>query len=159
MINHPFLPVYDKDSEILILGSFPSVISRKENFYYANKQNRFWKVLAAVLEKDVPATVEDKKRLLSENKIALWDVIESCEIIQSYDSSIRNVKVNDLSLIVNNGNIRKIGCNGDKAYQLYKKYVFPTVKIEAVRLPSTSSANAGCKLDNLTQIYREFIKH
>ncbi len=159
MINHPFLPLYDKDSELLILGSFPSVISRQENFYYANKQNRFWKVLAAVLEKDLPETIDDKKRLLTENKIALWDVIESCEITKSSDSSIRNVKVNDISLIIHSGNIRKIGCNGDKAYQLYKRYVLPNVKIDAVRLPSTSSANAKRNFTDLVKIYRGFIKY
>lgn len=158
MINHPFEPLYDENSKILILGSFPSVISRKENFYYANKNNRFWKVISLILHSEFPENVIEKKKLLLDNQIALWDVIASCEINKSYDSSIKNVIPNDIAKIVTKSKIEKIGCNGDKAFQLYNKYIVDKANIKAIKLPSTSSANASCNIDKLTKIYREFIK-
>lgn len=157
-ISHPFEPLYDEKSKILILGSFPSVISRKDNFYYANKNNRFWKVISNIFNSPFPESIIEKKKLLFDNQIALWDVIASCEINKSYDSSIRNVIPNDIAKMVTESKIVKIGCNGDKAFQLYNKYILDKTNIKAIKLPSTSSANASCHIETLTRIYREFIK-
>ena len=148
-IVHSFEPVYDKASEILILGTLPSVKSRENNFYYGHKQNRFWKVLATLLKEPVPDTIEEKKAMLLAHRIALWDVIQSCDIKGSSDSSIRNVVPNDIRPILKTADIRQIYVNGGTAEKLYKKYIFPETGRAAVRLPSTSPANAACSLDNL----------
>ena len=111
-INHPIPPVFDENSEILILGSFPSVKSREQGFFYGHPQNRFWKVTAAVFGEEVPVSIEEKREFLLRNHIALWDVIESCEIEGSADSSIKNVKVNDLSKILKNSRISLLFVNG-----------------------------------------------
>ena len=142
-IVHSFEPVYDKDSEILILGTLPSVKSRENNFYYGHKQNRFWKVLATLLKEPVPDTIEEKKAMLLAHRIALWDVIQSCDIKGSSDSSIHNVVPNDLSEILQTASIRQIFTNGGTAYRLYKKYCFPQTQQKAICLPSTSPANAA----------------
>ena len=148
-VIHNIPPVFDENSEILILGSFPSVKSREAEFFYGHPQNRFWKVTAAVFGCDVPETTEEKKNFLLANHIALWDVIESCEIIGSSDSSIKNAVPNDISLILNSAEIRQIFVNGKTAEKYYKKYIYPVIKREAVCLPSTSPANAAKKLNNL----------
>ena len=148
-IVHSFEPVYDKDSEILILGTLPSVKSRENNFYYGHKQNRFWKVLATLLKEPVPDTIEEKKAMLLAHRIALWDVIQSCEIEGSSDASIRDVVPNDLTRILNTADIRAIYTNGGKAHELYGKYIEPVNKIAAQKLPSTSPANAGYSLERL----------
>ena len=140
-IVHSFEPVYDKDSEILILGTLPSVKSRENNFYYGHKQNRFWKVLATLLKEPVPDTIEEKKAMLLAHRIALWDVIQSCDIKGSSDSSIKNVQPTDIGMILEKTNITRIYANGNKAGQLYKRYQFPVTGIEAMVLPSTSPAN------------------
>ena len=142
-IVHSFEPVYDKASEILILGTLPSVKSRENNFYYGHKQNRFWKVLATLLKEPVPHTIEEKKAMLLAHRIALWDVIQSCDIKGSSDSSIHNVVPNDLSEILQTASIRQIFTNGGTAYRLYKKYCFPQTQQKAICLPSTSPANAA----------------
>ena len=149
VIQHPFGPLYSSRSRVLILGSFPSVKSREQNFFYGHPQNRFWKVIAHVFDDDVPSTVEEKKTLILENGLALWDSIASCEITGSSDSSIRNVKANDISLILDNCSIEKIFCNGRKSYELYCRYIEPETGREAVCLPSTSPANAAWTLDKL----------
>ncbi len=149
MITHPIEPVFDKDSRILILGSFPSVKSREEGFFYGHPQNRFWKVTAGVFNEDTPGTVADKKAFLLRNHIALWDVIGSCEISGSSDSSIRNVTANDISLILNTADIQKIYLNGQKAFQLYKRYMLPVIGREGIYLPSTSPANAAWSIEKL----------
>lgn len=146
---HPIKPVYDSYSQVLILGSFPSVKSRETGFFYGHPQNRFWKVTAAVFEEEVPQTVEEKQIFLLRNKIAVWDVIHSCEITGSSDSSIKNVVVNDLSLILEQAPIRQIYVNGKKAFSLYNKYIKPCIGWEAVCLPSTSPANAAWNLEKL----------
>ena len=148
-IHHTFKPIYNEGSKILILGSFPSVKSREAEFFYGHPQNRFWKVLAAVFNESVPTSVDEKKKLLLKNRIAVWDVIHSCEIVGSSDSSISNVAVNDISMILNQSNVDKIFVNGKKAFELYNKYIKPNIEIEAVCLPSTSPANAAYKLDRL----------
>ena len=152
-LTHTFEPVFYKDSKILILGSFPSVKSRENNFYYGHPQNRFWRVLAGVLRKDVPQTIEEKKTFLLEHHIAVWDVIESCTIIGSSDSSIKDVVVNDFSKILGKSKIETIYVNGGKAYELYRKYAEKQTGIPAVKLPSTSPANAAWNLDKLCEAW------
>ena len=149
MIKHPFGAVYAPDSRILILGSFPSVKSREQNFFYGHSQNRFWRVAAAVFGDEVPENIEDKKVFLLKNKIALWDVIASCEITGSADSSIKNAQVNDFSQIFSAAKIEKIFVNGKTAEKLYNKYAYPSVKIPCICLPSTSPANAAWSLERL----------
>lgn len=146
---HPIAPVFDKDSKVLILGSFPSVRSREEGFFYGHPQNRFWKVTSRIFGEELPVSVDEKKTFLIRNHIALWDVIGSCEIDGSSDSSIRDVTVNDLSVILNTADIRAIFLNGKKAEQYYLKYLFPVLKRDAVCLPSTSPANAAWSLEKL----------
>ena len=141
-IVHSFEPVYDKASEILILGTLPSVKSRENNFYYGHKQNRFWKVLATLLKEPVPDTIEEKKAMLLAHRIALWDVIQSCDIKGSSDSSIKNVTPTDLKQILDHCQIRQIYANGNKAGALYKKYQQPLTERDILVLPSTSPANA-----------------
>lgn len=159
-VQHEISPVYDERSRILILGSFPSVKSREAGFFYHHPQNRFWKVLAAVTEQETPRTIPEKKEFLLKNGIALWDVIASCEIKGSSDSSIRNVVPNDLSRILERADIRQIYANGGTAFRLYQKYPYPVTGREALRLPSTSPANASCSLDDLIKqwsVIREFL--
>ena len=154
MIRHPFKPIYDKDSKILILGSFPSVISRKQSFYYANKNNRFWKILPVLFNETIGETNKERTEFLLKHHIALWDVIESCEINGSSDSSISNVKVNDIKGLLDKSEIITIFTTGKKAHELYMKYIYPLLGIEDINLPSTSSANARMKLDELVSTYR-----
>ena len=151
MTVHPIDPVYDGDSEILILGSFPSVKSREDMFFYAHPKNRFWKVLEAVKDSPVPETTEEKKTFLIKNKIALWDVIKSCEVTGSSDSSIKNVTPNNIQMILDKADIKKIFLNGKTAERYYKKYLSADIKTEALCLPSTSPANAACRLPELIE--------
>jgi hypoxanthine-DNA glycosylase len=155
MVIHTIEPVYDENSNILILGSFPSVKSREQKFFYGHKQNRFWKVMAQVLECPVPETIEQKKQMLTEHHVAVWDVIASCEITGSSDASIRDVKPNDLTKILAVADIQAIYTNGAKAFDLYKKYIYPMNGIEAHKLPSTSPANAGYSLERLVDAWCE----
>jgi len=157
MIIHPIEPVYDKDSKILILGSFPSVKSRETGFYYGHPQNRFWKVLASLFNEDLPHTNEDKKEFLLRNHIAVWDVIGSCEIEGSSDSSIRNAVVNDIDQILQRADIIKICVNGKTAERIYNRYIRSVIGREAVCLPSTSPANAAWSLDRLTEAWRKLL--
>lgn len=152
-LDHPFGPLYDGNSRVLILGSFPSVRSREQNFFYGHPQNRFWKVVAAVLGQPVPQTMEEKKMLILDNGLALWDSIASCEITGSSDASIRNVRANDISIILNSCSIERIYCNGRKSHELYQKYIEPETGREAVCLPSTSPANAKWTLEKLTEAW------
>ena len=156
-IVHSFEPVYDKDSEILILGTLPSVKSRENNFYYGHKQNRFWKVLATLLKEPVPETIEEKKAVLLAHRIALWDVIQSCDIKGSSDSSIKNVQPTDIGMILEKTNVTQIYANGNKAGQLYKRYQFPVTGIEATVLPSTSPANAAWSLARLCEAWKTIL--
>lgn len=153
-MKHNIPPVWNSESEILILGSFPSVKSREGQFFYHHPQNRFWKVLASVLECSVPQTIEEKKRMLLENHIAVWDVIASCKIQGSSDSSIRDVVPNHLEQILDHAQIKRIFANGTAAWKLYEKYAKPITGKEAVRLPSTSPANASWSLERLTEEWR-----
>ena len=148
-LEHEFEPIYDGNSKILILGSFPSVKSREQNFYYGHPQNRFWRLLAMICKSDTPQTIQEKTSLCLSNGIALWDVIKSCEIVGSSDSSIKNAEVNDLSVILDSCDIKEIFVNGGMAYKLFVKYQQDTINRTAVKLPSTSPANAAWSLDRL----------
>ncbi len=156
-VLHDIPPVFDKLSRILILGSFPSVKSREGHFFYNHPQNRFWKVLANVVECDVPQTIEQKKKLLLDNHIAVWDVIKSCDITGSSDSSIKNVVPNDINIILNESHIERIYANGTTAYKLYEKYCLKSTKKEAVKLPSTSPANAAYSLEKLIKVWSDIL--
>ena len=148
-VIHKIPPVYNKNSQILILGSFPSVKSREGRFFYQHKQNRFWKVLSTIVNDVLPETIDEKKDFLLKNHIAVWDVIASCDIEGSSDSSIKNAVPNDFSDILKAAPIRKIYTNGGTAYKLYHKYCDKVTGIKAMKLPSTSPANASYSLDRL----------
>ena len=158
MEHHNIEPVFDKRSRILILGSFPSVKSREQKFFYGHPQNRFWKMLAIILESEEPADIEEKKKLLLDNQIAIWDVIAGCEISGSADSSISEVTVNDLSVILDHSPVEKILCNGSTAYKLYEKHLYPLTGLQALKMPSTSPANAVWSLQKLAQAWGEEIR-
>ncbi len=157
MITHPIPPIYDQDSKILILGSFPSVKSREACFFYGHPQNRFWKVTAAVFGEDVPQTITEKKAFLLRNHVAVWDVIHSCDITGSSDTSIRNVTVNDLTPILSAADIRTIYVNGKTAFRYYEKYMRGATGRPAVCLPSTSPANAAWNLEKLVNEWGQIV--
>lgn len=157
-ISHTFLPVYDENSKVLILGSFPSVKSREQGFYYGHPQNRFWKVLAAALECEVPKTIEEKKAMLLTNHIAIWDVIDSCDIIGSSDSSIKNVVPADIAGVLSKTKITRIFANGKTAGNLYKKFSEESTGLPAEVLPSTSPANAACSLEKLIDVWGQELR-
>jgi len=160
MIVHPIPPLFDENSKILILGSFPSVKSREQSFFYGHPQNRFWKVISSVFECETPKTIEEKTDFLLSNGIALWDVIASCEITGSSDSSIKNVTANDISRILSGADIKRIFVNGKTAEKYYNKYTKNVVGRRAICLPSTSPANASWSVEKLVsawQILREEI--
>ena len=152
-IEHPIPPLFGPESEKLILGSFPSVKSREARFFYGHPQNRFWRIMAALCKSEVPKTVEEKTRLMLDNGFALWDVIASCEIVGSSDSSITNVVPNDLTPILAGSRITRIFCNGTTSFRLYGRYIQPVTGIEAVCLPSSSPANAAWRLDRLIETW------
>ena len=154
-LKHTIHPVYDAHSKLLILGSFPSVKSRESAFFYGHPQNRFWQVISSVCGVALPETVEAKKKLLLQHHIALWDVIDECDIIGSSDSSIKNVIPNDISTILSSSEVTRVFVNGKTAERLYRQYIEPTTQIKAVYLPSTSPANATWKLEKLIDKWRE----
>ena len=153
MVLHNIDPVYDENSRMLILGSFPSVKSRETGFFYGHPQNRFWKVLAAVFGERTPATVPEKKAMLLRNNVAVWDVIKSCEITGSSDISVKNAVPNDVAAIVKNTKITRVYTNGALASRLYEKTLEKRVGIKATPLPSTSPANAAWSLPRLTAFW------
>ncbi len=148
---HPFDPVYDASSRVLILGSFPSVISRQQSFYYANKNNRFWPVLSSLFEEEIPAANEDRKRFCLAHHIALWDVIHACSIKGSSDASITDAEANDIASLLKKTKISIIFTTGKKASDLYDQYI--NVPLPKIALPSTSSANARMRLPDLKEAY------
>lgn len=154
MTSHPIPPLFNENSHTLILGSFPSVKSREAMFFYGHPQNRFWSVLAEIYGIPKPETVEEKKKLILENGLALWDVIASCEITGSSDSSISDVTANDLSVIINNSKVKRIFVNGKTAEKYYNKYTYPKTGIKAICLPSTSPANAAWKIERLVEEWK-----
>lgn len=154
-IKHPWGAVYDKNSEILILGSLPSPKSRENNFFYGHPKNRFWELISIIFDEPVPVSIEEKITLLARNRIALWDVVEECDIVGASDSSIKNVVPTSIADIISSSKIHKIICNGTKAYDLYCKYQFFETGIDAIKLPSTSPANAAWSLGRLEAVWRE----
>ena len=154
---HPFPPTWNEQSEILILGSFPSVKSREMAYFYGHPQNRFWRVVAALYEDDTPQTVEERHAFLLRHHIALWDVIASCTIVGSSDSSIRDAVPNDIRPILDRAPIRGIYTNGQTSFRLYRKYLLPELGREAVCLPSTSPANAAWSFDRLLSAWQIII--
>ncbi|MGM9566688.1 MAG: DNA-deoxyinosine glycosylase [Clostridia bacterium] len=155
--THPFLPVYDHHAEILILGTFPSVKSRENAFYYGHPQNRFWKLLATLYAEETPQTIEEKTAFLLRHRIALWDVIRNCEIEGSADQSIAKAAANDIPALLKKTQIKNIYCNGKKAYELFQKFFKNTVKTDVFCLPSTSPANAAWTMEKLIPAW-EIIK-
>ena len=153
-VNHTFDAFYNKDSEILILGTIPSVKSRLVGFYYMHPQNRFWQILSIVYKEEIGNSIDEKKLFLKKHKIALWDVLASCDILGSSDATIKNIKVNDIKSILNKTNIKKIYTTGKKAYELYNKYCFKDTLIEAVYLYSPSPSNCRIKLEELVENYQ-----
>ncbi len=159
--THTFEPVFDSNCKILILGTFPSVKSRENNFYYGHPQNRFWRVLAEILEEKVPESIDEKKNMLLSNNIAIWDVVKSCEISNSADSTIKNVVPNDLNEILGKADIKSIYANGKTAEKLYKRYDLINLQREIISLPSTSPANAAFTIEKLVEkwnVIREELK-
>ena len=153
-IVHPIPPLYDENSRVLVLGSFPSIKSREAMFFYGHPQNRFWRLLALLCGEPEPKTVEEKKRLALSHGVAMWDSIHSCTIVGSSDSSVRDVVPNDLSVILENSRVEKIYCNGALSHRMYMKHIYPNTGIAAVKLPSTSPANAAFSLDRLAKCWK-----
>lgn len=158
-ITHPYAPVYDERSTVLVLGTMPSPKSREVGFYYGHPQNRFWAVLAALFCTEVPQTTEERKNLCLVHGIALWDVLAACEIDGAADSSIKNPVANDLTIITQNAPIKAVFTTGQKAYALYEKHCYSQTRLAAVALPSTSPANAAFSLDKLVLAYRAILPH
>ena len=156
-IIHSIEPVFDTESRVLILGTMPSPKSREVQFYYGHPQNRFWRVLAAVLGEEVPQSVPEKKAMLLRHRIALWDVLAECEITGASDSSIRNPVANDLSVILDHAPVQAVFTTGATAWKLYTRLQKPHTGIEAVRLPSTSPANCAVKMEALTGAYKAIL--
>lgn len=153
-LSHPFAPVWDGRSRALVLGTFPSVLSRQNEFYYGHPQNRFWRVLAAVLGAPAPGSVEEKRALLLTNHIALWDVLAACDIRGSADASIANPVPNDIGLILRGAPIMCVFANGQAAAALYRKHAQPLTGVPVLALPSTSPANAAWSLLRLAEAWR-----
>ena len=152
---HPIPPFYDETSQILILGSFPSVKSRESHFFYGHPQNRFWKLMTLLYgEETVPVTIGEKAALLKRHHIAAWDSIRVCDIQGSSDSSIRNVEPNDFRDILSTAPIRQIYTNGKKSHEIYQKYCLPQTGREDICLPSTSPANAAWTLERLAEAWK-----
>lgn len=159
-LMHPFKAVYNKDSKILILGSFPSIKSREFGFYYANPQNRFWNILSAIFSCDIPKqesnTQENQyldiiitqNNFLLQHNIAIWDIVKTCNIKNSSDATLKHLDINDISELCKDSNIKAIFANGSKTAEIYKKHCNYN-KLEFYKLPSSSSANAKYKLDHL----------
>lgn len=150
-----FEPVYNARSRALILGTWPSPKSREMAFYYGHPQNRFWPMLAALTNEPVPARedIEAKKQIILRHGLALWDMLESCTITGASDASIKDVVPNDIAALLAKAPIEAVFCNGAAAYRIYTKYLLPVSKIEAVKLPSTSPANAACRPEKLRGVW------
>ena len=155
-VHHMIGPIYDKESKVLILGTFPSVKSREVNFYYANPKNRFWKTMERVFDTDIGDSIQDKKKFLFDNHIALFDVIKECDINLSSDNSIKNVIPNDLTSIIKKSKIKAIFTTGRKAYDLYNKLCYKDTLIKAIYLPSTSPLNCPQGIED--KLYNEYKK-
>ena len=156
-LAHPFPPVVDEHCRILILGSFPSVRSRADGFFYGHPQNRFWRMLATIFDEPVPTDIPAKKALLLRHHIALWDVIASCEIEGSSDASVKNAVPVDIACVTDVARIKRVVCNGSLAGKLYQRHLQPFLGLEAHIMPSTSPANASCSLERLIETWRSVL--
>lgn len=154
-IKRTFGPVYNQNSRILILGSFPSVKSREANFYYGHPQNRFWPLMGKILAREIPAAIEERKALMLDVGIALWDTIEECDIVGSSDASIRNIVPVDIQRVLNTADIAQIYCNGSTSYELFMRYLEPVCGRIPVKLPSTSPANAAWNQERLYEAWKQ----
>lgn len=152
--EHTIAPVFDEYSRVLLLGTFPSPKSREMGFYYGHPQNRMWRVLAAVMGEGVPQTRDERREFLLRNRIAMWDVLASCSIRGASDASIRDAKPNDVAHVLANAPIERIFTTGAKASELYKRFLLPNLGVEAMRLPSTSAANATMSFEKLVDAYQ-----
>ncbi len=146
-VEHTIDPWFDKDSEVLLLGSMPSKKSRENLCYYAHPKNRFWKVLEILFEEKI----ENRKEFCKKHHIALWDTIKSCDIHASSDASIKKLIPNDISIILSHAPIKKVFTIGKKSHEVYQKYIYPKTKKEDICLPSTSPANASYSLEDLVK--------
>jgi len=155
---HPFPPVWNEQSRILILGSFPSVRSRETGFYYGHPQNRFWPLMARLYGETVPPSINERRSFALRNGIALWDVIESCVITGSSDASIRDAKPNDIASLIKQTNIRAVFCNGQQSYRLFERYCAHGCGIQAISLPSTSPANAAWNMERLIHAWKVILE-
>lgn len=151
MVRHELAPVYDENSRVLVLGTFPSVKSRETGFYYGHKQNRFWRVLSRVFDDALPAMNDEKQAFLIKHGVALWDVVAQCDIEGSMDADIKRPEANDIGLILGGANIKAIFANGQTAYKLYMRLIYSQTGIKIIPLPSTSPANAGISFDALAE--------
>lgn len=158
-IEHDIAPVYDDRSRILLLGTLPSVLSRESHFFYGNPRNRFYQLLARLLQDELPVTIAEKKAFLRKHRIAVWDVVAKCDIIGSGDSSIKNVVPTDLAGLLAKTGIRQIFANGQKAAELYERYQEPLTGRRIIRLPSTSPANAAYTLERLAEHWQEILTY
>ena len=153
-VEHPFPPVADENCRVLILGSFPSVKSREDGFFYGHPQNRFWRMLATILNEPLPTSIEEKKSMLLRHGIALWDVIAACQIEGSSDASVRNAIPVDICKVLDVACVDRVICNGALACKLYQHHLEPITGIKAIALPSTSPANAAWNLGKLVTAWR-----
>jgi G:T/U mismatch-specific DNA glycosylase len=158
-VFHPFEPVYNAESEVLILGTMPSPKSRENGFYYTHPQNRFWRVLAAVFESELPVSNQDKTEFLLNHHIALWDVLNVCQIDGAKDASIRNAAANDISGLLSSTKVKAVFANGKSAYSLYQKLILGDVGMQAIPLPSTSPANCKASFDSLVTDYKMILDY
>lgn len=156
LVNHSLKPIYNSESKVLILGTMPSIKSRELGFYYANPKNRFWKTMSKVFNQEIGETNIDRINFLLKNKIALFDVLKSCEINSSSDNSIKKPIPNDLLPIIEKSNIKVIFTTGKKSYELYQKYCYPKTNIKAILLPSPSPANCPKGIEE--KLYKEYTK-
>lgn len=157
-IVHPLKPLYNKDSKVLILGSFPSIKTREYGFFYGHPQNRFWPVMETLFETNLSTDIEERRNFLLNNNIAVFDSIYQCDIIGSSDSSIQNVIPSNLSEVFGMGNIKQVFCNGATSLKYYKKYHEKKTGIKAIKLPSTSPANARFRLDDLVKEWKQILE-
>lgn len=144
-----FEPVFDENSQVLILGTWPSPKSWEQGFYYGHPRNRFWPLLAFLTDEPLPQTIEEKKQLLLRHRIALWDVLESCTIQGAQDSTIEDPVPVEIERVLKQAPIRAVLCNGAAAHRLYQQFLLPITGIEAAKLPSTSPANAAWSMQRL----------
>jgi len=155
--DHPFDAFVPDGAAVLILGSFPSIKSFEDNFYYAHPQNQFWKILAAVYDEAAPKSIEEKTTFLQKHKIALWDMVQSCERENSLDSNLKNIKVNDIEgFLKEHSTIKKVCFTGKTSQKFYDKN-FSHLDIPTHYLPSSSPAYRAMKFEEKVEVYREIL--